>query len=81
MFLAYEDLFLMSAKATAGDRSSLVSSDTPVGGPPLDEGLPPFGRRKGSPPARDDYAVRERCARADSLRSFRNKQAARCDPH
>ena len=44
-----------------------------MGGQPLGEGLPPLGRREGSPPTRDGHAGGH-YTRADSLRSFRDNQ-------
>ena len=58
--------------SSADRRIGPVSRAALGGGQPLGEGFPPLGRREGSPPTRDGDAVRERCARADSLRSLRD---------
>ena len=71
--------------ASSADRPiRAVSREALVGEQPLDEGFPPLGRREGSPPTRDGYPGRERCARTDSLWSWRNNREQRwllCRPH
>jgi len=64
--------------SSAGGRIAAVSRGAPVGGQPLGEGFPPFGRREGSPPTRDGHAGGGRYTRTDSLRSLRDNPVGAC---